>query len=133
MKYIRIWDIKALIKGNEPGKLVEKSTIDRKKIKKIEIPGQSKQLLTLENKGRLYIISPFVDNLDSQDSLIKVNANLDFSKSAYENKYKGIQIELSGRLRGAQRARKMVKKFGSLNQQSFSSKLQFSKRNIYTK
>ena len=133
MKYIRIWDINALIKGNEPGKLVEKSTIDRKKIKKIGIPGQSKQLLTLENKGRLYIISPFVDNLDSQDSLIKVNANLDFSKSAYENKYKGIQIELSGRLRGAQRARKMVKKFGSLNQQSFSSKLQFSKRNIYTK
>ena len=40
MKYIRIWDINALIKGNEPGKLVEKSTIDRKKIKKIEIPGQ---------------------------------------------------------------------------------------------
>ncbi len=133
MKYIRIWDINALLKGNEPGKLVEKSTIDRKNLKKIEIPGQLKQLLTLENKGRLYIISPFVDNLDYNDSLIKVNANLDFSKSAYENKYKGIQIELSGRLRGAQRARNMVKKFGSLNQQSFSSKLQFSKRNIYTK
>jgi hypothetical protein len=60
MEYIRIWDIKALIKGNEPGKLVEKSTIDRKKIKKIEItniPGQTKYLLTIENKGKIYLIS----------------------------------------------------------------------------
>lgn len=61
------------------------------------------------------------------------DAVLDAFASAYGNQYKGIQLELSGRLRGAQRARRMVKKVGSLSQQSFSSKLQFSKRNIYTK
>jgi len=134
MKYIRIWDIKALIKGNEPGKLVEKSTIDRKKIKKIEItniPGQTKYLLTIENKGKIYLISKTTEMMKTKKWA--ENANIEFSKSAYENKYKGIQLELSGRLRGAQRARKMVKKIGSLNQQSYSSKLQYSKRNIYTK
>ena len=134
MKYIRIWDIKSLIKGNEPGKLVEKSTIDRKKIKKIEItniPGQTKYLLTIENKGKIYLISKTTEMMKTKKWA--ENANIEFSKSAYENKYKGIQLELSGRLRGAQRARKMVKKIGSLNQQSYSSKLQYSKRNIYTK
>lgn len=135
------------IKGNEPGKIegspeqssldvlyITPRSVDRKKIKKIEIKentGERKYLLTIENKGKIYIISKITENL--KNNKWAENANLKFSKSAYDNKYKGIQLELSGRLRGAQRARKMVKKIGSLNQQSFSSKLQFSKRNIYTK
>ena len=108
--------------------MVEKAKIDRKKIKKIEI-GQ-KHLLTYQEKGKIYILSKITETVKNKWA---ENANLEFSKSTYENKYKGIQLELSGRLRGAQRARKMVKKTGSLNQQSYSSKLQYSKRNIYTK
>jgi ribosomal protein S3 len=87
--------------------------------------------LTIENKGKIYLISKTTEMMKTKKWA--ENANIEFSKSAYENKYKGIQLELSGRLRGAQRARKMVKKIGSLNQQSYSSKLQYSKRNIYTK
>lgn len=61
MKYIRIRDIKTLMgtRGNEPGKLVEKSTIDHNKIKKIDIKnilGQSKQLLLLIDNADIYIV-----------------------------------------------------------------------------
>ncbi len=128
-------------RGNEPGKLVEKSTIDQNKIKKVYINNVSplegrecKQLLILIDNAHMYIIeelslgAPPIEEADFIG-----NSNLEFSKTAYDNKYKGIQLELSGRLRGAQRARKMVKKVGSLSKQSFSSKLNFSKRNIYTK
>ncbi len=138
MKYIQIWDIQTFLvwKGNEPGKLVEKSTIDINKLKKIDITyGESKHLslLALFDNKDIYIIGK------PQAEKPQLNARgsrelLDLRCSqAYYNKYKGIQLELSGRLRGAQRARKMVKKIGSLNQQSFSSNLRFSKRNIYTK
>ncbi len=133
-------------KDNEPGKLVEKSTIDRNKIKKIYIKGSPKQFLALfgNTKDEIYILgsqneSPAIlrgeSNLESCPPIQQVigESNWEFSKTAYDNKYKGIQLELSGRLRGAQRARKMVKKIGSLSQQSFSSNLRFSKRNIYTK
>ena len=121
-------------RGNEPGKLVEKSTIDQKKIKKVYIKnilGQSKQLLIFIDNANMYIIEDL--SLLNEENDFLGNSNWEFSKTAYENKYKGIQLELSGRLRGAQRARKMVKKVGSLSKQSFSSKLNFSKRNIYTK
>jgi hypothetical protein len=64
MKYIRIWDIKALLKGNEPGQLVEKAKIDRKKIKKIEI-GQ-KHLLTYQEKGKIYILSKITETVKNK-------------------------------------------------------------------
>jgi len=63
----------------------------------------------------------------------KQQMNKIHSLSAYSNKYKGLQFEISGRLKGALRARRLVNKIGSLNQQSYSSNLQSKNRSIYTK
>lgn len=51
----------------------------------------------------------------------------------YSNHYKGIQIRVSGRLRGAQRARSLLLNNGRISTQSFNSALKFNKKQIPTK
>ncbi len=58
-------------KGFEPGKLVEKSTIDHNKIKKIDIKnilGQSKQLLLLIDNADIYIVEDGTLSTSLEDS-----------------------------------------------------------------
>lgn len=58
-----------------------------------------------------------------------------FGSTVYNNLYSGIQIDLKGRIKGALRARRYLRKLGNLNQQSFgsNSSLDYSKRDFFTK
>ena len=73
------------------------------------------------------------DFKESKKDVLMHLANWYFSHAHYENNYKGLKIQLSGRIKGALRARKIVKKHGSLNLQCFSSSLLYHRKDIYTK
>ena len=57
----------------------------------------------------------------------------EYMSRLFGNKYKGIQVEFGGRIRGALRATRYIRKKGSLNQQSYVSRLEFTKRSIFTR
>jgi ribosomal protein S3 len=55
------------------------------------------------------------------------------TEAKFSNQYKGILFNFSGRLKGAQRARKMQLYHGRISTQTFNSSIKFSQRQIYTK
>lgn len=64
---------------------------------------------------------------------IKTNILLNKSKAKFSNQYSGLQFRISGRLNGAQRARKMQVNHGRISSQTFNTSLQLNKKQIYTK
>lgn len=76
------------------------------------------------------IAKPYNKNID--EKILAQISILETSKK-FSNNYKGIQIRVSGRLRGAQRARSLLLNHGRISTQSFNSALKFNKKQIPTK
>ena len=89
------------------------------------IIGKGKEIINLNDEGK----GSF--SLKKEDLMQIIN--LYYSNKHYENNYQGLKIQLKGRLKGALRARRVVKFQGSLNMQCFSSSLHYHRKDIYTK
>ncbi len=59
--------------------------------------------------------------------------NLLITKNKFPNQFKGIQLGVSGRLRGVQRTRKLLVNQGRISTQTIKSSLQTNKKQIFTK
>ena len=59
--------------------------------------------------------------------------NLLITQNKFSNQFQGIQLKVSGRLRGAQRARKLLVNQGRISTQTIKSSLQSNKKQIFTK
>lgn len=80
----------------------------------------------LDNKKRS-------DNIKLNNSDINTNILLNKADSKFSSVFNGLEMCISGRLRGAQRARKMRVNLGRISSQTFNTSLQFNKKQIYTK
>jgi ribosomal protein S3 len=58
---------------------------------------------------------------------------LEKTEAKFANQYKGILFNFSGRLKGAQRAKKMQLYYGKISTQTFNSSIKFSQKQIFTK
>ncbi len=55
------------------------------------------------------------------------------TEAKFANQYKGILIKFAGRLKGAQRAKKMQLYHGKISTQTFNSSIKYSQKQIFTK
>lgn len=55
------------------------------------------------------------------------------TEKKFGKNYKGLLLKVSGRLKGAQRARKLQVYHGRISTQTFNSTINYSQRQIYTK
>jgi ribosomal protein S3 len=55
------------------------------------------------------------------------------TEEKFGKNYKGLLIKVSGRLKGAQRARKLQVYHGRISTQTFNSTINYSQRQIFTK
>ena len=63
----------------------------------------------------------------------KILLNLLITKSKFYNKFRGLQIKVSGRLRGSERTKRMQFNLGRIGSQTIKSSIQSNKKQYFTK
>lgn len=115
----------------KPGHVVRSTTLIERSTKGDTL--QVKKDNKSTNLGNfLKQISKTTKNKDISEKNLAQLSIIETSKK-FSNHYKGIQIRVSGRLRGAQRARSFLLNHGRISTQSFNSALKFNKKQIPTK
>jgi hypothetical protein len=73
----------------------------------------------------------YLSEKDELEAILLLNLNQ--TQAKFSNQYKGLLFTFAGRLRGAQRARKMQQSHGRISTQTFNSSINYSQKQILTK